>query len=93
MAKVVDVVCYASIISRKRTRESCKKTGGCDTMVRYLQLAEEELPMNIALLGDLKERGFKTCGMTELFGFLKLLYLAAARKGFGSSNVCLVFSG
>lgn len=48
--------------------------------MRYVQFAEEEIPMEITLLVALEGGGFNKCGTTDLCVSCKALYFSAASE-------------
>lgn len=67
MADVFYVVCGVDIVSSWEAGGPCRNTGGCDTVVRYAELADKELRMCTAVLVALVGRGIINCGMNEMF--------------------------
>lgn len=51
---------------------------GCDTVVRCVWLAEDEVRIDVSLLVAIGEGGGDKCGMTDPFVFLDALYFPAA---------------
>lgn len=71
-----------------------KSMGGCDTVPRYAQLANEEVCMSTALLVRLEEGDAKKRGMTEVFVYFEAFRLFGCRRKDAPSRRCvLLFEG
>lgn len=53
---------------------------GCDTLVRFAQLAAEEVRTGISFLATLVGEDLKKCGMPDVFAFFEVLYFMAAAR-------------
>lgn len=56
----------------------CATVGARDTVMRYVQITEKEVRMDITFLVAIESGGDNKCGMTEILVFFELLYFSAA---------------
>lgn len=80
MADPVHPVCGVGIERMWVAAGPYRSTGGCHSSVRYVQLIEDEIRMNMALLVAMKSGGVRKCEVTDVLDFSKEFYLSAGDR-------------
>lgn len=75
-----NTICGLGTLSRWGASRPDKTVGGCHTVVRLAQFADEEGGLGISSLVVSEEGGVKKCGVAEVFVFFEVLNLSAESR-------------